>query len=101
MAIGMKAKEIVQRTTTPPKLELKAAPGANGRLPLQNYEKVTVYLHPSQVLFLNKIALAIRKQIGLKVSRPELIRGLVDYAKVGFDPARKDFGMMVHKLLVG
>ena len=101
MGVGKKTKVIVRRTPRPRKPVPKAASGAKSRLPLQNYEKVIVYLHPSQVLFLDKTALAIWKQIGLRVSRPELIRSLVDHAKVGLDPARKDFAKLVHQLLVG
>jgi len=101
MGMDSKTNSKVQRLVSPRRNGAKSRLETKAGSALPKYEKVTVYLHPSQIQDLDKTALAILKQIGLRVDRPELIRSLVDHAMTGLDPARKDFGKTVHKLLVG
>lgn len=53
-----------------------------GRPPIhhEDWTKVTVVLFDRQIVFLDRVAAAIREQSGAPVSRAQLIRALVDAA---------------------
>jgi hypothetical protein len=101
MATGKRAKDIFQSTTRKPDIGLEVAPRVKGRPAGPEYVKVTVVLFPKHVLFLDKVALAIRERTGKPVKRAELIRALVDRASTWIDPAGKDFDKTIRDLLPG
>ena len=100
MATGKKAKDIFARTK-PEDIGLKSKPRGHGRQAAESYQKVTVCLFDRHVLFLDKVALAIREKTGQHVRRAELVRAIVDQAAAGIDPERKDFDKAVRSLLPG
>lgn len=100
MATGKKAKDIFARTK-PEDIGLKSKPRGHGRQAAESYQKVTVCLFDRHVLFLDKVALAIREKTGKRVNRAELVRAIVDSAAAGIDPERKDFDKAVRALLPG
>jgi len=86
MATGKKANELWTRTVTPADISREAAP----RRPVkaaEGYDKVTVDLYARQTLWLDELALALRKHTGRKVKRVDLIRALVDHAAADIDLA--------------
>ena len=100
MAIGKKAKDIWQSTTKVPKVGLEVAPRERkGRPAGPDYEKITVCLYPKHVIFLDKVALAVRERTGKPVKRAELIRALVDQASARLDPAGKDFDKAIRAVI--
>ena len=102
MATGKKAKDIFTRTTTPPGIGLDVEPRIKGRPQGQEpYQKVTVCLYDRHVLFLDKVALAIREKTGKNIKRAELIRALVEQAAAHIRPDKpdKDFDKAVRSLL--
>ena len=100
MAIGKKAKDIWQSTTKAPKVGLEVAPrGVRGRTAGPEYEKVTVCLYPKHVIFLDKVALAVRERAGKSVRRAELIRALLDQVAGRLDPAGADFDKAIRALI--
>jgi len=99
MATGKKAKDIFQSTVKRPALDLEPAPRIKGRpKAAESYQKVTVCLFNRNVLYLDKVALAIREKTGKMVKRAELIRALVEQAAETIDPARADFERMISRL---
>lgn len=62
------------------------------------YQKVTVCLFDKHVLFLDKVALAIREKTGKRIKRAELVRALVDQAAGMIQPAREDFEKAIRNL---
>lgn len=99
MATGKKAKDIFQSTTRKPDIGLETAPRIKGRPKAQEaYSKVTVCLFDRHVLFLDRVALAIRERTGKMVKRAELVRDLVEYAAARVDPGKKDFEAAVRDL---
>jgi len=101
MAIGKKAKDIWQSTTKTPKVGLEVAPRNmnRGRPSGPDYEKVTVCLYPKHVIFLDKVALAVRERAGKPVRRAELIRALLDQVAGRLDPAGADFDKAIRALI--
>lgn len=94
MATGKKAKDIFQSTARKrkPDIGLETAPRTMGRPKAEEpYSKVTVILYDRHVLFLDKVALAIRERTGKIVKRAELVRDLVEYAAARVDPDTKGF----------
>ena len=65
------------------------------------YQKVTVCLFDRHVLFLDKVALAIREKTGKHVKRAELVRSIVDHAAAWVRPDKPDadFDKAVRSLL--
>jgi hypothetical protein len=99
MATGKKAKDIFQGTVKRPALDLEPAPRVKGRPKVgEAYQKVTVCLFNRNVLYLDKVALAIREKTGKMVKRAELIRALVEQAAETIDPARPDFERTIIRL---
>lgn len=102
MATGKKVKDIFQSTAPNPGAGLSTAPQFKGRpQAAEPYKKVTVCLFNSNILFLDKIALAIQERTGQHVPRAELIRAMVDHAAAWIDPKRDDFDKTVRSLLPG
>lgn len=102
MATGKKVKDIFQSTARNPGAGLAAAPQYKGRpQAAEPYKKVTVCLFNSNILFLDKIALAIQERTGQHIPRAELIRAMVDHAAAWIDPKREDFDKTVRSLLPG
>lgn len=101
MATGKKAKDIFTQTAKPEDIGVKPKPQGHGRQAAESYQKVTVCLFDRHVLFLDKVALAIREKTGQHVRRAELVRAIVDQAAAGIDPERKDFDKAVRSLLPG
>jgi hypothetical protein len=100
MATGKKVKDIFQSTAPNPGVGLAAAPQFKGRpQATEPYKKVTVCLFNSNILFLDKIALAIQERTGQHIPRAELIRAMVDHAAAWIDPKREDFDKTVRSLL--
>lgn len=102
MATGKKAKDIFTRTTRPADIGLEVAPRIKGRPRLaESYQKVTVCLFDRHVLFLDKVALAIREKTGKRVNRAELVRSIVDHAAAFLRPDKPDadFDKAVRSLL--
>jgi len=100
MATGKKAKDIFSQTVTPAKIGLEVAPRIKGRPPASEpYQKVTVCLFDRQVLFLDKVALAIRERTGKHVRRAELIRALIEDAAARIKPENPGFDKAVRSLL--
>ena len=91
MATGKKAKDIFARTTRPANIELEVTPRMKGRpQTAEPYQKVTVCLFDQHVLFLDKVALAIREKTGKRVRRAELIRAALDHLTGGIYPPKAD-----------
>lgn len=102
MATGKKVKDIFQSTATNPGVGLAAAPQFKGRpKAAEPYKKVTVCLFNSNILFLDKLALAVQERTGQHIPRAELIRAMVDHAAAWIDPKREDFDKTVRSLLPG
>lgn len=100
MAIGKKAKDIFQSTVKHPEIGLETAPRVKGRpTATEPYEKVTVCLYKRNVLFLDRVALAVREKTGRSVRRAELVRALIERAAVDLDPEGADFEKAVAGLL--
>jgi len=98
MATGKKAKDIFTRTAKPA-IGLEVTSRTRGRPPSgESYQKVTVCLYDRQVLFLDKVALAIREKTGRMVKRAELIRALVGQIETTVKPGREDFDKAVKSL---
>lgn len=103
MAIGKKATDIFQ-STAPAKAQIapKAAPRVKGRPPApETYEKVTICLFKKHVLFLDRVALAVREKTGKGLRRAELVRALVDQAADTLDPDKADFEKTIRKMFLG
>jgi len=102
MATGKKAKDIFTRTTKPADIGLEVAPRIKGRpRATEPYQKVTVCLFERHILFLDKVALAIREKTGRPVKRAELVRAIVDHASAWVRPDKPDFDKAVRSLLPG
>ena len=100
MATGKKVKDIFQSTTARPGAALAVAPQFKGRpQAAEPYKKVTVCLFNSNILFLDRIALAIQERTSQHIPRAELIRAMVDHAAAWIDPKREDFDKTVRSLL--
>ena len=102
MATGKKAKDIFTRTTKPADIGLEVAPRIKGRPKApEAYQKVTVCLFDRHVLFLDKVALAIREKTGKHIKRAELVRAIVDHAAAWVRPDKPDadFDKAVRSLL--
>ena len=103
MATGKKPKDIFAPTTKDaktPAVGLEVAPRIKGRpRAAESYQKVTVCLYDRHVLYLDKVALAIREKTGKKhVKRAELIRALVDHAAAWIDPSKAGFDKAIRSL---
>jgi len=99
MATGKKARDIFQSTVSKPGLDLKPAPRIKGRpKAAEAYQKVTVCLYNRNVIYLDRVTLAIREKTGKLVKRAELVRALVEQAGETIDPARSDFEKTVRRL---
>ena len=99
MEIGKNAKDIFQSTVKKPALDLKPAPRIKGRpKAAEDYQKVTDCLFNRNVIYLDKVMLAIREKTGKLVKRAELVRALVEQAAETIDPARADFERMISRL---
>jgi len=102
MATGKKAKDIFTKTTKKTDIGLDVAPRIKGRPKnAEPYQKVTVCLFDRHVLFLDKVALAIREKTGKHVKRAELVRAIVDHAAAWVHPDKPDadFDKAVRSLL--
>ena len=100
MATGKKAKDIFTRTANVPKVGAKAKPRSIGRPKTKEpYHKVTVSLYERHIIFLDKVALAIREKTGQHIARADLIRALVDKAGPDLNPKAKDFDKAARELL--
>lgn len=99
MATGKNAKDIFTRTVNVPEVGLEVAPRVTGRPTSEEpYSKVTVCLYDRQTIWLDEVALAIRKKTGQRVARAELIRAIVDQAAGSLDPGQKGFDKAVQRL---
>jgi len=101
MATGKTSKDIFTRTKKA-NIALQVPPRILGRPKnAEPYDKVTVCLFKRQILWLDKVALAIREKTGQHVHRAELIRALVEQSKTTLNPEAKDFDKAVRDLLKG
>ena len=100
MATGKQALDIFQRTTGKrAEIKVEVPERIKGRpAAAEPYQKVTVVLYDRQILFLDKVALAIRERTGQMVHRAELIRAIVDKAAGGLNPDAPDFDKTVRDL---
>lgn len=96
MATGSKAKGLFSKTvseqTSTEKQELITRKRGRPRAttPSEPYEKVTVCIYKSQILWLDKVALAYREKADKRIYRAELIRALIGEAMKSIDPANLD-----------
>ena len=101
MATGKTSKDIFTRTKKT-NIGLEVTPRNMGRpKAAEQYDKVTVCLFKRQILWLDKVALAIREKTGQHVHRAELIRALVEQSTAPLNPEAKDFDKAVRSLLKG
>lgn len=100
MATGKKALDIFQPTTGKrAEIGVEVAPRTEGRpRSAEPYTKVTVTLYDRQVLFLDKVALAIRERTGQMVHRAELIRAILDKEAGSLHPESPDFDKTIRAL---
>jgi len=102
--IGKKAEDIFAPTTARPNIGLEVAPRPGKGRPTtpEPYSKVTVCLLDRHVLYLDKVALAIRERSGGKpIRRVELIRALVETAAARLNPDKPgpDFDKAILELM--
>jgi hypothetical protein len=62
------------------------------------YQKITVILYERQILFLDKVSLAIRERTGQVVHRAELIRAVLDKAAGSLNPESNGFDLTIREL---
>jgi len=100
MATGKKALDIFQPTTGKrADIGTEVAPRTEGRpRSAEPYTKVTVTLYDRQIIFLDKVALAVRERTGQYTNRAELIRAIVDQAAAALNPEGPDFDKTIRAL---
>ncbi len=106
MATGKKAQDIFTKTSKPkgklPSISVDVPPRLKGRPSSpEAYHKVTVCLFDRQVLFLDEVALGIRKKTGRLVKRAELVRAILDQVADSVRPDKldADFEKAIRSLL--
>lgn len=103
--VGKASGDIFAPTVARPEIGLEVTPRQPKGRPAapEAYEKVTVCLFDRHVLFLDKVALAIREKTRKHVKRAELVRSIVDHAAAWVRPDKPDadFDKAVRSLLPG
>lgn len=96
MATGNKVKGLFNKTapaageSEKPDLMPRKRGRPRATTPSEPYEKVTVCIYKSQILWLDKVALAYREKADKRIYRAELIRALIGEAMKSIDPGNLD-----------
>jgi len=99
MAIGKKPLDIFAPTTKRPIIGKDVPERIKGRpAAAEATTKATISLPERQILFLDKVALAIRERTGEYVSRSELIRAIIDHDAGSLNTEGPDFDKTIRDL---